>query len=50
MKPNTAEEEELAEEKKKNLEILQNLLHINVQTAEPSKETAKKKTFRQALN
>ncbi|KAK6480725.1 nucleolar protein 8-like [Huso huso] len=46
MKPNTAEEEELAEEKKKNLEILQNLLHINVQTAEPSKETAKKKTFR----
>ncbi|MBN3270584.1 NOL8 protein, partial [Polyodon spathula] len=46
MKPNTAEEEELAKEKKKNLEILQNLLHINVQTAEPSKETAKKKTFR----
>ncbi|XP_036840184.1 nucleolar protein 8 isoform X2 [Oncorhynchus mykiss] len=37
---------ELVEEKKKSLDILNNLLNINVQPSDPNKPTAKGKTFR----
>ncbi|KAJ8361049.1 hypothetical protein SKAU_G00175740 [Synaphobranchus kaupii] len=39
-------EVQLEEEKKKNLDILQSLLNINVQSTETSKEAAKRKQFR----
>ncbi|MBN3308708.1 NOL8 protein, partial [Amia calva] len=44
--PHTSDEVQLEEEKKKNLEILQGLLNISIQTPESTKETAKNKTFR----
>uniref|UniRef100_A0A4W5KAD2 Uncharacterized protein n=1 Tax=Hucho hucho TaxID=62062 RepID=A0A4W5KAD2_9TELE len=37
---------ELVEEKKKNLDILNNLLNVNVQPSDPNKPPAKGKTFR----
>ncbi|XP_015283021.1 PREDICTED: nucleolar protein 8, partial [Gekko japonicus] len=40
------EEDELALEKKKNLEILKNLLHINVEHPKPNKQAANAKKFK----
>ncbi|KAJ7994441.1 hypothetical protein DPEC_G00249300 [Dallia pectoralis] len=37
---------ELSDEKKKNLDILSDLLNINIQPSDPNKPTAKVKTFR----
>ncbi|KAK6320785.1 hypothetical protein J4Q44_G00077610 [Coregonus suidteri] len=37
---------ELTQEKRKNLDILNNLLNINIQPSDPNKPTAKGKTFR----
>ncbi|XP_018600027.2 nucleolar protein 8 [Scleropages formosus] len=37
---------QLEDEKKKNMEILQSLLHVNIKAAETSREAAKGKTFR----
>nr|XP_014344472.1 PREDICTED: nucleolar protein 8 [Latimeria chalumnae] len=45
-KVTTTEDWELAAEKKKNLEILRSLLHINTETPQPSKEAAKSKKFK----
>ncbi|XP_074055388.1 nucleolar protein 8 isoform X2 [Macrotis lagotis] len=42
----TAEEEELIAEKKKNLEVIQNVLHISHQAPKPSKEETAAKQFR----
>ncbi|XP_028853197.1 nucleolar protein 8 isoform X2 [Denticeps clupeoides] len=39
-------EDELIEEKKKNLDILQSVLNINIQPSEASKESTKSKKFR----
>ncbi|XP_062842921.1 nucleolar protein 8 [Trichomycterus rosablanca] len=41
-----AGEQELVEEKKKNLAILQSLLNVSVQPSDPSKASMKAKTFR----
>lgn len=40
------EEENLASEKKKNLEILKNVLHLNVEPSKPSKQAANAMKFR----
>lgn len=40
------EEDELALEKKKNLEILKNLLHINVEHPKPNKQAASARKFK----
>ncbi|XP_054834586.1 nucleolar protein 8 isoform X2 [Eublepharis macularius] len=45
-KPEIDEEEELALEKKKNLEILKNLLHINVEHPMPKKQAASARKFK----
>ncbi|XP_074140674.1 nucleolar protein 8 [Sminthopsis crassicaudata] len=45
----TAEEEELVAEKRKNLELLRNILHVGQQAPKPSREEAASRRFRNVV-